>query len=144
MILELKNISSGYKGSEVIKNINLKVESGEALCILGANGVGKTTLFKTILGFIKPKCGEILLDGQSIYNMQRKEIAKLIGYVPQAHVPPFPYVVKDVVLMGRCPYIGNFSSPSHKDEELVDNLLSKLNIYNIFLRINIYFTIYKD
>ena len=131
MILELKNISSGYKGSEVIKNISLKVESGEALCILGANGVGKTTLFKTILGFIKPKCGEILLDGQSIYNMQRKEIAKLIGYVPQAHVPPFPYVVKDVVLMGRCPYIGNFSSPSHRDEELVDNLLSKLNIYNM-------------
>ena len=63
--------------------------------------------------------------------MEGKEIAKLIGYVPQAHVPPFPYVVKDVVLMGRCPYIGNFSSPSHKDEELVDNLLSKLNIYNM-------------
>lgn len=63
--------------------------------------------------------------------MERREIAKIIGYVPQVHIPPFPYRVKDVVIMGRCPYIGSFGSPMIKDEEFVDSLLLKLNIYHL-------------
>lgn len=130
-MLQLKNICCGYKENEVIKNINLNVKIGEAICILGPNGVGKTTLFKTILGFIKPKRGEILLNGENLITMERKKIAKIIGYVPQGHTPPFPYKVKDVVIMGRCSYIGNFNSPSVEDEKLVEDILYKLKIYDL-------------
>ncbi|WP_027623920.1 ABC transporter ATP-binding protein [Clostridium lundense] len=131
MMLQLKNVCNGYKNEKVVKNINLTVKQGEAVCILGPNGVGKTTLFKTILGFIKPKSGEILLEGKNIFSMDRREIAKIIGYVPQGHIPPFPYRVKEVVIMGRCPYIGSFGSPSLEDENFVDNLLNKLKIYDL-------------
>ncbi len=130
-MLQLKNVCNGYKNEKVVKNINLTVKQGEAVCILGPNGVGKTTLFKTILGFIKPKSGEILLEGKNIFSMDRREIAKIIGYVPQGHIPPFPYRVKEVVIMGRCPYIGSFGSPSLEDENFVDNLLNKLKIYDL-------------
>lgn len=130
-MLQLKNICSGYKNKEIIRNIDLNVNLGEAICILGPNGVGKTTLFKTILGFIKPISGEVLLEGKNLLSMDRREIAKIIGYVPQGHIPPFPYKVKDVVIMGRCPYIGSFSSPSLEDEKFVDNLLYKLKIYDL-------------
>lgn len=67
MTLQLNNITSGYKNREIIKNISFKIGLGEALCILGPNGVGKTTLLKTILGFIKPKIGEILLNGKRYF-----------------------------------------------------------------------------
>ncbi|MEW9094952.1 MAG: ABC transporter ATP-binding protein [Clostridiaceae bacterium] len=131
MKVKLKNLCSGYGNNKIINNINLEVALGDSLCILGPNGAGKTTLFKTILGFIKPIEGEVLVDGKDIFKISRKELAKIIAYVPQVHVQPFPYTILDVVLMGRSPYIGSFNSPSLKDKLLAEEILYKLNIYNL-------------
>jgi iron complex transport system ATP-binding protein len=128
MNLEIKDIASGYGRKTIIKDITFEVSTGEALCLLGPNGVGKTTLFKTILGFIKPKKGSILLNGTSIFDYSSKDLAKLIGYVPQAHNPPFPFKVIDVVLMGRTAYLNNFSSPSKKDCQIAEEAMETLNI----------------
>ncbi|WP_246582737.1 ABC transporter ATP-binding protein [Clostridium mobile] len=131
MKVKLKNLCSGYGNNKIINNINLEVALGDSLCILGPNGAGKTTLFKTVLGFIKPIEGEVLVNEKDIFKISRKELAKIIAYVPQVHVQPFSYTVLDVVLMGRTPYIGNFSSPSLKDKLSAEEILYKLNIYNL-------------
>ncbi|WIV12638.1 ABC transporter ATP-binding protein [Proteiniborus sp. MB09-C3] len=128
MKLEVINATCGYHDKTIIENLSFSVKAGDILCILGPNGVGKTTLFKTILGFLKLKGGEILLDGQDIFKWSRKEFAKAIGYVPQAHIPPFPYKVRDVVVMGRTAHLGIFSSPSKKDFDIAEKIIESLGI----------------
>lgn len=78
------------------------------MCILGANGVGKTTMYRTILGFLPLLGGEIYVDGESIQTISREELARRIAYVPQYHTPPFPYSVFDVVLREGAPMFPGF------------------------------------
>ncbi|MCI1945713.1 ABC transporter ATP-binding protein [Clostridium luticellarii] len=136
MKLEIKNAICGYGSKTVIKGISVKVKSGEILCLLGPNGVGKTTFFKTILGFLKLQGGEIILDGENIRNWSKKRLAKAIGYVPQAHTPPFPFSVLDVVIMGRSAHLGTFASPSKNDVAIAEESLETLGIS--FLKNKIY------
>ncbi|MBF0985497.1 MAG: ABC transporter ATP-binding protein, partial [Campylobacter sp.] len=84
MRLEIKNLSCGYNERAVIENFNASLADGDVFCLLGSNGVGKTTTFKTILGFLKPLGGEILADGANVLAMNDKQRAQLISYVPQA------------------------------------------------------------
>jgi len=128
MRLEVKNAICGYGTRIVVDDISLNVSSGEILCLLGPNGVGKTTFFKTILGFLKLKGGEILLDGENIHNWSRKQLAKTIGYVPQAHTPPFPFKVFDVVLMGRTAHLSMFASPTKEDVNIAEEAINTLKI----------------
>ncbi|MCR3760477.1 ABC transporter ATP-binding protein [Clostridium felsineum] len=128
MKLELKTLSCGYKENLIVNQISLKIISGEIVCLLGPNGVGKTTLFKTILGFLKSKNGEILLDGEDITKFSREKLAKLIAYVPQAHTPPFPFKVIDVVIMGRTAHLKTFEAPKKIDYEIAEKALEDLNI----------------
>lgn len=128
MILEIKNLSCGYGEKIVVKDLSFTVKSGEILCILGSNGIGKTTFFKTMLGFLKTKGGQALLDGENILDLKEKDFAKLIAYVPQAHTPPFPYKVIDVVVMGRTAHLGVFASPSKKDYNIALKSLESLGI----------------
>ena len=88
-LMELEQVSCGYGSKTLVHNISMKVKAGEILCLLGPNGVGKTTLFKTILGFLKLKSGKILIEGEEITNWSRKQMAKAIAYVPQSHQPAF-------------------------------------------------------
>jgi iron complex transport system ATP-binding protein len=128
MRLEIKNAVCGYGSKTVIDNISVRVKSGEILCLLGPNGVGKTTFFKTILGFLNLKSGEILLDGENVRSWSRKRFAKTIGYVPQVHTPPFPFSVLDVVVMGRTAHLGTFESPSKNDLKLAEEALQILGV----------------
>lgn len=128
MKLEIKEVSCGYGDKNILSDVNFDIETGDILCILGPNGVGKTTLFKTILGFLKLQGGHIFLDGENIHNWSRKDFAKAIGYVPQAHTPPFPYKVKEVVVMGRTAHLGMFSSPSKSDYKIAYEIIDSLGI----------------
>ncbi len=136
MRLEVKDAACGYGLKTVIQGISFDISSGDILCLLGPNGVGKTTFFKTLLGFLKLKSGEIRLNDRDIKTFSQKERARSIGYVPQAHTPPFPFTVLQVVLMGRTAHLGSFASPSRKDVNLADETLEMLGIS--FLRDRIY------
>ncbi|MDX9873235.1 MAG: ABC transporter ATP-binding protein [Clostridia bacterium] len=128
MKLDLKNVSCGYGKRQIINNVCLSIHSGEILCLLGPNGVGKTTLFKSILGFLPLLEGEVLLNERPTRLWTQKALAKAIGYVPQAHDPPFPYKVFDVVLMGRTAHIGAFSAPSKEDRHIAEEALEIIGI----------------
>ena len=120
-MLEICSATLGYveknNKKTVLENISFEINKGEVLCILGANGAGKTTLFRSILGFEQLLAGKMKIDGSDIHGMSRQELAKRIAYVPQQHIPPFPYSVYEVVLMGRCAHVQGFSVPSENDEK---------------------------
>ena len=128
MRLEIKNLSCGYNDRTVIENFNASLADGDVFCLLGSNGVGKTTTFKTSLGFLKPLGGEILADGKNVLAMSDKARAQLISYVPQAHVPPFAFSVFDVVMMSANARLGMFERPSKEDESVALGALETLNM----------------
>lgn len=136
MELELRNLSCGYGQQCVIDNISFTINAREVIGLLGANGCGKTTLIKTILGLLPVQGGEVLLDGKNIKKWSSAQIARVVGYIPQMHTPPFPFQVLDVVLMGRTAHIKPFASPAKKDIKVAERVLEMLNIS--YLRNRIY------
>ena len=83
MSIEVKDLSFRYREHQVLKQISFRAEDGELLCILGPNGVGKSTLFRCILGLLDHYEGEILADGESLRRMPPARLAKKIAYIPQ-------------------------------------------------------------
>jgi iron complex transport system ATP-binding protein len=129
MKLEVNRASFSYKTNcPVFKDISFTVNPGEIFCLLGPNGAGKSTLLNCIGSLYDLESGSITLDGKDISCMNRMEIARRIGYIPQFHNPIFPYLVFDFVLMGRTPYIGAFSSPKAKDMEITQKAIEAVGI----------------
>jgi iron complex transport system ATP-binding protein len=129
--IELIGADMGYPERKVLEGVNLKLHSGEITCMLGPNGVGKTTLFKTLLGFIQPLSGQVLINRKSVSRLSAKDFARLVAYVPQAHNTPFPYLVRDVVLFGRTVHLGIFASPGKKDRMIADRALDLLEVSHL-------------
>ena len=134
VILEVQQLSCGYK-FPIISEISFEAGPGDVVCILGVNGIGKTTLFKTILGQIPGFGGRALIGGRDLSKTPIKQLARMIGYVPQAHIPPFPYRVIDVVTTGRTPHLSLFSAPSRRDEEFALEVLERLQIGDLAERV---------
>jgi len=126
--LEAADLAFGYPDRRVGEHVSLGVGPGEVLCLLGPNGSGKTTLFRTLLGLLPAQGGRVLLGGDPVDTLPRREIARRIAYVPQGHVPPFPFSVHEVVLMGRTARLGPFSQPGRVDHEAAHHALSTLGI----------------
>lgn len=133
MIYEVKDLTFSYPAGDrkVLDGASLSLDRGEVLCILGPNGAGKTTLLNCMAGLLKPESGSISLCGQPLAEMKEKEIAKLVGYVPQLHTPSFDYRVIDFVLMGRAPRTGTFGRPTAEDEELCMSVLESMGLEHL-------------
>ena len=101
-MIELRSLHYAYHHDHpVLENISLKILPGEVVNILGPNGCGKTTLLKSILGFLPVPSGSVLIDGVDIRLLKRRELALKLAYVPQSHDGIFNYKAREVVLMGR-------------------------------------------
>lgn len=123
MKLDVLDVSCGYGQKNILNHLTFSIGNGQILCILGPNGVGKSTLFKTILGFLKLQQGKILLDNENIVHWSVRRLAKNIAYVPQTQAQPFPFSVLEVVSMGRAAHLKSFESPSQKDLAIAENSL---------------------
>ncbi len=130
-ILEVNNISFSYDNELIFEDISFSINKGDVLCILGPNGTGKTTLIKCLNGLQDINSGEILINGKNIKKLSFSQISKHVGYIPQSHVPSFPFSVFDVVLMGRSPYLKLTESPREEDEKIAEKSLKTLGIYNL-------------
>jgi len=125
-MIKLKNVSVRYGKNQVLSNINLEINEGENLIILGPNGSGKTTLLKTIMGLIHFE-GEIEIDGKNINSFSRSEIARYISYVPQIFTTPFSFTVKEFVSMG----LYRKKRDYWDEEKDVEEALKMTNIYDL-------------
>ena len=134
-MLEVQDLAFGYGARAVGSGVSLTVGEGEALCLLGPNGGGKTTLFKTMLGLLRPLAGSVHLDGTDLSELPRREGAKKIAYVPQAHAAFFPFTVREVVLMGRASRLPVFASPGPVDHAAAATALDALGIAHLADRI---------
>ncbi|HFF8524741.1 ABC transporter ATP-binding protein [Providencia vermicola] len=134
-IMTLNNVAIGYHNTTIIDGINLSLPEKEITCLLGANGCGKTTLMKTLLGLLPAIHGEILLNNQSIKTLKQRDIARVIAYVPQAHDTPFTFTVLDMVMMGLTPHISLFSVPGDSEKNQALQQLERLNIPHLATRL---------
>ena len=127
-MLEVSDLAFGFPGRTIGRGASFGVGAGEVLCVLGPNGGGKTTLFRTLLGLLEPHAGEVRLEGTALASLSRNEIARRVGYVPQGHAAYFAYTVREFVLMGRTAHVGVFSRPSHRDVAIAGHALESLGI----------------
>lgn len=131
MSLTVSNLSFSYGERQVLNNVCFKAEDNQLLSVLGPNGAGKSTMFRCILGLLKDYKGEVLIGDKEIKNLDARQIAKLIAYIPQAHYPSFNYSVFDMVLMGTSIHVSMVASPGRKQVKLVEEALERLGIEHL-------------
>jgi iron complex transport system ATP-binding protein len=127
-VLEARGVSFGFPGRTVGRDVSLALRAGEVMCVLGPNGGGKTTLFRTLLGLLPLQAGEVRLGGSALASLSRGEVARLAGYVPQGHTAYFAYTLRQFVLMGRTARVGAFAVPGSADRRVADEALEWLGI----------------
>lgn len=131
-VLEIRDAAFSYDDIEnIFEGINLKVEKGDVVCILGPNGCGKTTLIKCLNKLHELKEGAVFINGKNIKNINRREIARNIGYIPQGHIPTFAFSVLDVVLVGRAPHLDFFDTLGEEDYRISESALKKFGLYEM-------------
>jgi iron complex transport system ATP-binding protein len=133
-VLRAEGLAIGYGRSTVARGIDLALAAGSLTYLLGPNAVGKTTLFRTLLGLIPPRAGAVTLDGKNLSAMTRPAIAKQIAFVPQAYRGESAHTVLDLVMMGRTAHLGLFGTPSEKDRTLAVEALHRLGIGGLAAR----------
>ena len=131
MRLEVQNLKFGYDPTRIIiHDVSFTLEGNGIFCILGQNGTGKSTLLKCIVGEEKAE-GAVVVDGKDYSAYSERELARKIAYLPQTHVPTFPFRVIDVVMMGRSAHMGYFDSPGKEEEEIAMYNLEFLGIEHL-------------
>lgn len=130
-MLKVDNLSFGYNSVPVFKDVSFRVKKGSLCGLFGPNGSGKTTLFKCCMSFLKYNSGGVSIDGCDVKKKKIGALAKLVAYVPQEHKPPFPYLVKEVVLMGRTPHMGGIFGISEGDRNKVREAMEMLEISHL-------------
>lgn len=136
-MIELRGVATIYEGERLpaIYDIDLRVEQGEFVALIGPNGVGKTTLLETINGLLEHTAGEVRVFGQEV-GKNGHRIRQRVGYIPQeiAFDERTPFLVKDVVLMGRFGRIGLLRRPAAADHRAVERALELVGIEDLALR----------
>ncbi len=134
MRMELKNVSFAYKSSQtpVLHDINLVLEEPGLYCIVGPNGVGKSTMVKCMNRILKPTSGQVLLNDVDIQDMKLKEIAEHIGYVPVQTQDVFSMPVIDAILLGR--QKANKWKTTDEDLEIAARVMKMMGIQDLAMR----------
>lgn len=131
-MLAIDNLRFSYhSGREILKGASLSLEQGDIMCLLGSNGVGKTTLLRCLLGFQKATSGTMMVAGQDVTRMRPSDRAHLMAYVPQSSGLAFPYKAKEVVLMGRVSHLTNGAGHAQKDYDFALECMDHLQISHL-------------
>jgi len=127
-MLEVSGLAFGFPGKRIGEDVSFSVAAGEVMCVLGPNGGGKTTLFRTLIGLLPAQGGIVRLSGDGLASLPRREVARRAGYVPQQHAGHFAFTVREMVLMGRTAHLGLFEAPTGRDHEAAARAIEALGI----------------
>jgi len=129
--IQVENLTFSYGDHQVLNGVSFSAGYGQFLSVLGPNGVGKSTLFRCMLGLLTPSAGFVSIDGTPITELTAPQMARKIAYIPQSHSPVFNFSVFDMVLMGTTAQMGAFSSPGKAQEEQASLALERLGIHHL-------------
>ena len=130
-MISLQNLTVGYGTKAVLSDINQVLKAGQLVCLLGSNGVGKSTILRTLAGFQQPLAGKVLLDGKDLSSLSLSQRSKTVSIVLTERVE-VPYMkVADLVGMGRSPYTGFFGKLTKEDKQIVSEAIEMVGISSL-------------
>ncbi|TFJ92810.1 ABC transporter ATP-binding protein [Lentibacillus salicampi] len=127
-MLSAKDLTLGYGDDIIIDDLNITIPKGEITVFIGSNGCGKSTLLRSLARLLKPKGGDVVLDGENIAKMGTKDVAKQLSILPQGPATPDGLSVMELVKQGRHPYRGFMKQWSKEDENAVHHALEATNM----------------
>ncbi len=130
-IIQSNQVGFHYGRWPIFKDLSFGIESGEMVALLGANGVGKTTLLNTIAGLLHANAGTIAVDGTNVADWKRRELSRFVALVPQTLEIPFSFRVDEVVAQGRVPYLGKFGVMSAHDRDVVEHAMEAVDVTSL-------------
>ncbi|MCF7855418.1 MAG: ABC transporter ATP-binding protein [Candidatus Pacebacteria bacterium] len=122
-IIEAEKLCLTLGGAVILRGLSLTVRAGDYVSIIGPNGAGKSTFVKCLAGIHRQWQGRLDIEGRSLHDYSRRELARAISYVPQADGRQLPFTVHEFIMMGRYPHLSAFSSCSAEDEAVVERML---------------------
>ena len=125
---ELQGVGFSFDGKKVVDDVSLDLSPGKFYGVVGPNGCGKTTMVDLLCRFRAPQQGQILYDGKTLGAYSKRQLAREISLVPQNFYINFPFRVRDVVMMGRYPYIPRFGRPSARDAGIVAEVMEAADV----------------
>ncbi len=134
MSLRVDHLSFSYGAHQVLRDISFELNRGEFLSVLGPNGVGKSTLFRCILGLLTDYSGQITSEGDDMRALSRREMSRRIAYIPQINRPAFGYTVLDTVLMGTTRQLSTFAQPGAAQVRLAKQSLARVGADHLMER----------
>lgn len=127
-----RNIVVGYEdGPEVLSEVDVEVRRSQVLCIVGPNGIGKSTLLAVLAGVLAPRSGEVLIQGYNLNRLPNLKRAQIIGYLPQNIRPYASYTVRELVALGRYPHASGLGFETVRDQEAVERAMELTNVAHI-------------
>jgi iron complex transport system ATP-binding protein len=124
-VIAVRHFSFRLGSKQILRNVSFAVGRGEYLAIVGPNGAGKSTLLKCLDRILSGGSGEIEICGRPLQSYRQKELARLMGYVPQADGRVFPFTVEQFVLLGRYPHLSPFTAVTRQDRQAVHEAMER-------------------
>ena len=129
MVINLSQLSVGYTLSHpVISDINLELRSGQLACLIGENGIGKSTLLKTLTGFLPKLKGSLLLGNRDIESFSQRELARQVSIVLTQKPDVQNLTIEEIIGLGRSPYTGFLGRLRAEDRKVIDDAIATMGI----------------
>ncbi len=124
-LLSANQVDFAYSDVPVLRGVNLNLNKGDFIALIGPNGSGKTTLLKMLAGILAPRAGRVAWEARDLRALPRREIARRIALVPQELTLPYAFSVEEVVALGRTPYVRAFLGETRADRDAIARALEQ-------------------
>jgi iron complex transport system ATP-binding protein len=126
-MIELRSLEVSFDGADAVRGLTLDVAADEWVMLIGPNGAGKTSALRAVCGLV-PFRGQVLVDGRDVRELRRRDLARLIAFVPQTPVMPPELTVAEYALLGRTPHLGHLAVEGRRDRQAVARALERLDL----------------
>ncbi len=127
-LYELRGVTVGYRQAPVFEGLSLDLPRGCFTAVIGPNGGGKSTLLRTLSRLLRPSQGEVMLEGVDLRRLSQRDVARIVGLVPQVSRVDFEFTVEDIVLMGRYPHLSGLQAPGPADRRVAEGAMAATGV----------------